>query len=449
MKQDKDMLQEKGLLTAKDCFFMAMGATIGAGIITNTGIAIGITGTGVVLAYMIAFFLWYVGHFPLIIMTSLKPVYSCHYVYTKWVSEKLAGAYIYVFLIGRVSQAFMGIAFGTYLASITDIPVKWGAIGVLTVLYLVNLIGVKNSARAQNILTILLITALASFIFLGLPQVNPEQFFEKQSLLLNGWRGLFNAVAILLFGVGGAFLILPLGPQIKDPANTIPKVVTLAQFCACMLFCLIAFVGSGVGKVAELAGHPMTYQARIIYPGNWYLVFVIGGALLAIITTINANYIYYYTSTIKGCEDGWLPRFLAKQNRFGVPGRLLTLFWLMAVVPILCNMQIGQLAGIAAALTLAQAVIPLWGIVKLPELYPEEWKASKFYMPTWALWVMIVFCTSLILLFVVLNFMTFSKTVTTIFSVLLVLSFVVSFGFGDLIKGKRAIAASANPVVTK
>ena len=37
----------------------------------------------------------------------------------------------------------------------------------------------------------------------------------------------------------------------------------------------------------------MTYQAQIIYPGNWYLLFVIGGALLAIVTTINANYQRY------------------------------------------------------------------------------------------------------------------------------------------------------------
>ena len=37
-------------LNGKDLFFMAMGSCIGAGIITNTGVAIGMAGSGVILA---------------------------------------------------------------------------------------------------------------------------------------------------------------------------------------------------------------------------------------------------------------------------------------------------------------------------------------------------------------------------------------------------------------
>ena len=47
--------QEKRLLSGKDLFFMAMGQTIGAGIITNTGLAIGLAGSGVIIAYLLAF----------------------------------------------------------------------------------------------------------------------------------------------------------------------------------------------------------------------------------------------------------------------------------------------------------------------------------------------------------------------------------------------------------
>lgn len=39
-------------LSGKDLFFMAMGSTIGAGIITNTGAAIGMAGSGVIIAYL-------------------------------------------------------------------------------------------------------------------------------------------------------------------------------------------------------------------------------------------------------------------------------------------------------------------------------------------------------------------------------------------------------------
>lgn len=423
----------KQLLTAKDCFFMAMGATIGAGIITNTGIAIGIAGTGVVIAYILAFTTYYVGHFPLIIMSSIKPVYSCHYVYTQWLGQRLAGVYMYIFLIGRVSQAFMGIAFGTYLASIVDIPPAVGGIAVLTLLYVINLLGMKSSARLQNVITAVLILAIVSFVFLGLPKVNYDAFFLKENLFFGGAMGMFNAIAILLFGTGGAFLILPMGPKIIRPETTIPRVVSIAQVCACLLFCAVAFVGAGVGPLSEVAGQPMTYQALIIYPGNWYLLFVIGGALLAIITTINANYIYYYTSMLKGCEDGWMPRWFAKLNRNGVPHRLLTLFWLIAVIPLALGMDLGQLVSVAAALTLAQTLVPLWGLVKLPALYPELWAKSRFYMPTPFLYVLTGFCTALLLTFIVINFVKFSLAVLVAVLLLIALSIIIVVVFGKQI----------------
>ncbi len=83
------------------------------------------------------------------------------------------------------------------------------------------------------------------------------------------------------------------GPQIENPKRNIPKMTIITFICAFLAFGLVAFVGSGVAPLAEVAGKPMTYQAQIIYPGNWYLLFVIGGALLAIVTTINANYQRY------------------------------------------------------------------------------------------------------------------------------------------------------------
>lgn len=44
-------LQKKSrLLSGKDLFFLGMGQCIGAGIITNTGLAIGSAGTGVIVA---------------------------------------------------------------------------------------------------------------------------------------------------------------------------------------------------------------------------------------------------------------------------------------------------------------------------------------------------------------------------------------------------------------
>ncbi len=426
-------------LNSKDLFFMAMGQTIGAGIITNTGIAIGLCGTGVILAYFIAFLVIYIGNLPILITGSVHPVLSPAYVFTDWVSPKLAGFFMYTFLLGRLAQAYMGAAFGTYLASITGINASVSAVVILTIFYLINLLGIKSSAKVQNITTFALIASILSFVILGLPKVNCHTYFLKENFFYNDWLGIFNAVAILLFGVGGSSVLVQFGPKAENPKKNIPKMTTISYICAFLIFSGVAFVGAGVAPIPEVAGKPMTYQASIIYPGNWHLLFVIGGALLAIVTTINANYIAYYTGCIKGVEAGWYPRFLAKRNRFDVPWPLLTLFWLMAIIPNMFGMQIGQLASLAAAVTLAPMCIPLWGLIKLPEKDPEGWAKSfvSRILPTNGARIAFTsFCTALLLVFIVLNFMTFTRPTLILASSYIVLSVLIVVFFGDKIMEK-------------
>ena len=105
-------------LNKKDLFFMAMGQTIGAGIITNTGIAIGLSGTGVLIAYFLAFFVSYMGNLPNLLFATVHPVASPAYVMTSFLDKKVAGFWLYCQLLAALAQAYMGSAFGTYLASI-------------------------------------------------------------------------------------------------------------------------------------------------------------------------------------------------------------------------------------------------------------------------------------------------------------------------------------------
>ena len=79
-------------LSGKDLFFMAMGSTIGAGIITNTGAAIGMAGSGVIIAYLMAFAVMFIANLPTMFFTTVHPVMSPQYVMTSWISKKVAGS---------------------------------------------------------------------------------------------------------------------------------------------------------------------------------------------------------------------------------------------------------------------------------------------------------------------------------------------------------------------
>lgn len=431
----------------KDLFFMAMGSCIGAGIITNTGVAIGMAGSGVILAYLLAFFVMFIANLPTMLFATVHPVMSPQYVMTSWASKKVAGFWLYCQVFAAFAQAYMGVAFGTYVNSIIPaISVQAAACFIVTLFFLLNLLDLKSSAMVQNVTTAILLCVLLSFILLGLPKCDLGRMFSGESLFYGGARGIFDACANVLFGVGGCTILMNFGPQMENPKRNIPRMTIITFICAFLAFGLVAFVGSGVAPIEEVAGQPMTYQAQLIYPGNTYVIFVVGGALLAIITTINSNYQRYWSSIIRGVDEGWLPAFMGKRNKRGTPWVLMVLFWLMALIPNLFNLNIGQLVSLASAVTLIPMLIPIWGFLKLPEGDPEGWKASrmsKYFSSTASRVVLCTICTLMIGVFVVLNVLQFTPVVTIFIIVYFAVALIISFAFGDKLMAAGAKRAAA------
>ncbi len=433
-------------LNKKDLFFMAMGQTIGAGIITNTGIAIGLSGSGVLIAYLLAFFVMYVGNLPSMLFATVHPVSSPAYVATSWLNKKVAGFWLYCQLLAALAQAYMGVAFGTYLSSICGINSSLAACLIVTIFFGINLLGLKDSAKVQNITTAFLLLTLLSFVVLGLPKCNVGSMFQSENLFYGGWLGIFNACALVLFGVGGCSLLGQFGPQMEDPKHNIPLMTTVTYICSFFAFGLVAFVGSGVAPIADVAGQPMTFQAKIIYPGNWYILFVVGGALLAIMTTINSNYARYWSAIIRGVDEGWLPGFMGKRNKNGIPWVLLVLFWLMALIPNLFGLNIGQLSSLAAAVTLVPMLIPVWGFLKLPERDPEGWNAtpriSKIFATPASRMLLCILCSALMGVFIVLNILNFTPTTAILCVGYFVLAIIVCAAFGGklMARGEQRLA---------
>lgn len=442
-------LEKSKLLSGKDLFFMAMGQTIGAGIITNTGLAIGKAGSGVILAYLLAFLVTYVGNLPNLLFATVHPVASPTYVSTSLLNKKLGGYWLYTQIFAALAQAYMASAFGTYVASIAPgIPPMLSAAVVLILFYIVNLFDLKTSAMLQNVITAFLLLTIASFIILGTPKCDLGAMFASENFFYGGWLGIFNGCALVLFGVGGCALLPQFGPQMEDPHRNIPKMTNIVYVCAFLAFGLVAFVGSGVAPIAEVAGQPMTYQAKLIYPGNGFLLFVIGGALLAIMTTINSNFARYWATIIRGVDEGWLPEFFAKRNKRGIPVYLHTTFFLMALIPNVIGMNIGALAGLASAISLIPQLIPVWGFVLLPSYAPEDWaarpKISKVFATKGSRILLCLVATVLVGIFVVLNVLDFSTFTLIFFVAYFVITGIICFGFGD-----RILAAGAKRLAEK
>lgn len=390
--------EKNATLTFWDGLTLAAGFTIGSGIITQTGIGIGMTGRSIFLAFFISAILFLVAFRPLFIMSSVIPHTSAAYTYSKeLIAEEVGGLYAYIYFLGRITIAIFGISFAQYLSSLIPIVAIPGiskavALSILTFFFLINLRGIKCAARIQNIMFFILVAGLISFAIYGLGKVKPD-FFASTSLFTNGFSGFYSAVSLLFFAVGGAYIITDFAPQIKNASKIITRIIFIVTLSVCAIYMLLGIVASGVVDVQEAANQPLTLVAQIIYPNyGLFAFFIVGACLGALITTLNSSFVWYSNSLLNACEDGWFPRSLAKKNKYNVPTRLMFIFYLFGAIPTLLGIDLTILSKAAIGLTILSTCIPMLGILQLPKKYPEEWHASPYSRryPIWRLRCMVI-----------------------------------------------------------
>ena len=382
-----------GKLGLMDTISIATGFAVGAGVISMTGIAIGMSGRSVFLAFLLSAATILVAFIPMMTMSSVHPTMSANYIYSRdLLHPKVGGIYLYVYFLGRITIATFGISFADYLFSM--LPGMEGnvlahilvAVAVLTFFYVLNLFGPKAVAKIQNYMFYVLVAALLIFIVVGLTKVDFKAFFTMdENFFVNGFSGVWQAASLLVFAIGGAGVLTDFGNQVRNPSRVIPRVIVGVTAGVAVLYCLLGIVASGTAPMEEVAFKPLTVPAAAIFGKNsvLYVVFIVGGALLALTTTLNSSFLWYSNAMIRGCEEGWFPKRLAKKNRYGVPYILMTIFFLFGLVPTVLNINFTVLSKMAVGLTILMWTIPVSGLLLIDKRYPEDWKNSKIskYMP--------------------------------------------------------------------
>lgn len=153
---------------------IAYGQIIGAGIMTQTGIAIGMTGTGVVLAYIISAVCTTFQNFPTAILGATVPVSGGEYRYISRLRGKKWGfVYLATYVVSKLTIALYALSCASYLvAFLTGISEQIIAICLLVAAFAINLLGTKQSAFVTTGITALLLLGMALFLFYGLPRTD-------------------------------------------------------------------------------------------------------------------------------------------------------------------------------------------------------------------------------------------------------------------------------------
>ncbi|WP_254119686.1 amino acid permease [Bacillus sp. FJAT-29790] len=146
----------KRVLGRGDLMSIAVGQIIGAGIFALAGIAIGMTGKSVNIAFMVAALLVVLMSLTQIVLSGTVRMRGGFYTAgALLVGKRFAGFYTIIFIVTNISIAMYALSFADYfLALVPGLSSKLIAAVVLTIFYLANLFGVKEAARVQNLMVL-------------------------------------------------------------------------------------------------------------------------------------------------------------------------------------------------------------------------------------------------------------------------------------------------------
>lgn len=213
----------------------------------------------------------------------------------------------------QVFIAYLGFFWPTVESGLPRIAVITGLVLVLTG---TNLIGVKQSARASDILTVSKLIPLGLFVGAGLFFISPSRFTFSQSPTVGSFSA---AVFILIYAFSGFEAVLVNSGEIRQPRRVIPFALMIALAASVALFLLIQVVC--IGTLPQLANsqRPLA-DASQTFLGAIGPTIISAGALVGILGTLNVITLACTRLPFAMATQGQLPLFLARVHpRFRTP----------------------------------------------------------------------------------------------------------------------------------
>lgn len=380
---DGSIKQKKGL-GLFDLVCIASGQVIGAGVVTLIGSAIGVTGISAWMAYGISVIVGFFSIIPFIFLSSAVVLKGGEYsIVPGMLGEKYAGIYAVAFITQCLSLSLMGVSMGTYFASIFPF-MSAQVVGVIsvTVFFVFNLLGITVMAKMQKVLTVILLACLLIFSIIGFTHVGAQAFdFTSPEFFINGFGGFMSAVSLYAYSTYGQYLVINFGQEAKNPKRDIPLAIIISTGIILVMYVSIAIVASGILPVADTANQPLTLVANKILKGVLFPLFIIGGPLMALATTLNSTYAARAKPLLRAAIDGWFPEVLTKCNKKEVPYIIMLLIYIIGILPLIFNMSIKSITNNLVLIGYLLRMVTAVAIIKLPVLYKEQWEKSFIHIP--------------------------------------------------------------------
>ncbi|MDD7305469.1 MAG: APC family permease [Peptoniphilaceae bacterium] len=383
-------------ISLKDLVGIGVGQIIGSGVMILTGIAIGKTGHGVTWAFIIAGLIVAITNICLATLGSAIPANGGQYTYVRdLIGKKTGFFYVALLAAGQLVLANYAIGFSEYLKELVpSINATLVAAIVMTVIFIINLTGVKSAVKFQNLLVIILVVSIGLFIFLGFPKIKDfTPYMDIKKIMPNGFSEFVASIFLVRFSLVGAEYINEFGSDAENPGKNIPLAMIISTLVVSLIYLGVGFVATGVLPIDKVAYKTLGSVAKEIFSQPVYYFFMIGGAMFAVASSLNAVFAWAPKGLKVAIEDGWLPKVLARENKkFGTPHFLILIFYIIGMIPILTGGTLEIIAVLGNNIGLIFAALPIVAVYFLPIKNREAYDKAYFKLPLWAMKVLPIFC---------------------------------------------------------
>jgi basic amino acid/polyamine antiporter, APA family len=228
-----------------------VGIILGAGIYALLGEAAGMAGNAVWLTFAIAAG---IAGFSALSYAELSSMYPRAGAEFEYVSHAFGGRLAFVIgwliiLSGVLGAATVSLGFAGYFSDFVGFPVLPSAVLLLVCLAGILLYGIRETARAAIVMTLIEVGGIVMVILIGLPYLGQVDYFEMPL----GIPGLLQASALVFFAYMGFEEMVKLSEETRNPERIIPLALMIALAVSILLYVLVSLAAVSVVGWEQLA----------------------------------------------------------------------------------------------------------------------------------------------------------------------------------------------------
>lgn len=410
---------EKGLkktLSATGLVALGVGAIIGAGLFSITGLAAASNaGPAITISFLVAAFGCIFAGLCYAEFSSMIPVAGSAYTYSfatmgEFVAWIIGWDLVLEYAVGAATVSiswsrYLGKFLGGYGIHIDDrfmlSPFEGGVINIpaVFIVMLMSLIlmkGTKESAFVNGIIVLLKVSVVLVFIAVGWKYIRPENYTpyipeNTGNFGEFGFSGIIRAAAIVFFAYIGFDAVSTAAQEAKNPKRDMPIGILVSLAICTILYILFAHVMTGVVNYQAFAGQdgiaPVAVAvesmghanaAGVIVPeypwlNNAILLAILGGYSSVILVMLMGQSRVFYSMS----KDGLIPKVFSEVHpKFRTPAKNNLLFMILvsAFAAFVPARVVGEMTSIG---TLFAFILVCIGVLIMRKKMPEAPRAFR------------------------------------------------------------------------